>query len=557
MKLIRNLFATPWTSKAPGAIAQTVDTMLENLVSLRSFGAKGDRKTDDSAAILTWLTYLMATGERGSVPAGTYYMDEPLTVLVTGNLDVRASANAVFVGSAGISQNMILLLASAATSEQFEVSWRGGGFDISQTEYVPATLSGSGLALQWVWKSTVSGVKFIGPADYTQGGSYGGDTGLTLVSCQYINVKGNFFSGIRDTGIYITGDSNTADDDNDGRDIVVANNHFSKCAGGVSVKRQSHRTLVGNNVFDYCEVGVALVTTDVVKPDPPAGGGAIIVGNSFSHTARNAIDLRYSNVGGTMIVGNRIQDFGYGLDGVTPSTSQTAILFEGASDSFVQGNWIGMQDWAAGGSHCGVVMQDFTYAGVTYNSQNNNCLGNRLKGLDIGFRETPGQAGNNSYALNQFVSVAQQYNNIQATSTTLDQDAGSWAVVLYDAANGGNASPTTTTGTYVKTGTVVTATFSLSNINTAGMTAANPLYIGLPFAANPAAGAGACGPIVTSNVTFPAGRTSPAMTLPAGQQRALITVSGTGVAENSVTVSDVTSGSGSIVQASITYPTAS
>lgn len=524
-------------------------------VSLHEFGAKGDGANDDSPYILNWLNYLIASGNTGYVSGGAYHMATPLSVDVTGSLDVRASDNAVFVGAPGISQNMILLLATAATSEQYRVSWRGGSFDISQMEYVPAALSGSGLALQWVWNCVVDGVQFNGPADYTQGGSAGGDSGLSVISCQFVSVMDCHFNGIRDTGVYVTGDSSTADNENDGRDIVITGCHFNKCAAGVSVKRQFQRVLIGNNIFYYCLVGAGVVTTDVVRPDPPAGGRVHIIGNSFAYCGKNAIDIRYSNVSGTMVVGNRIQDFGYALDGVTPVANPTAILLEGASQSFIQGNWIGMQDWVRGGSHCAVLMQAFTYAGVTYQSKYNTCLGNNLIGLDIGFRETPGQADYNIYNLNPCVDVVQKYNNIQSNSTMFDQDSGTWAVVLYDTASAGNASPTTATGYYVKTGKVVTVSFSLNDINTAGMTAANPIYIGLPFPAN--AAAGAAGSITLDSVAFPAGRTSIALTLPPGQTRALISASGSGVSDSTVTVGNITSGTSDIVQATLTYPTVS
>lgn len=526
-------------------------------VSLKQFGAKGNGTSDDAPLILGWLNYLIASGSTGTVPDGTYFMASPLTVNVTGNLDVRASDNAIFKGGSAISQNMILLLATADTNETYHVSWRGGGFDISQTAYVAGALSGSGLCLQWVWRALVEGVKFIGPADYTQGGAFGGDTGLSVISCQFVTVDGCNFSGIRDTGIYATGDSNTANNDNDGRELVVTNCHFNKCAAGVSAKRQFQLGIVDGCTFYYCLAAVELVTTDVVIPDPPAGGRWILSNNSLAYCGRYGFDLRYSNVTGTLIIGNRIQDIGRSLDGVTPISNAAFILLEGSSYNFIQGNWMGFQDWATGGVSAptpGVLMQAFTYNGTSYLCQYNVCSDNYMIGMDYGFRETPGQAGNNQYQVNTFTNVAQNYNNIQNTSTVFDQQTGTWTVTLYDAATGGNASPTTVTGNYVKTGKTVTVTFTLSAINTTGMTAANPVYVALPFSAP--ANIGAVGSILLSNVAFPSGATSVSMTLPGGQNRALITASGSGVGNKSVAVSNLTSGTSGIVQASITYQVA-
>lgn len=522
-------------------------------VTVGQFGGKGDGATDNAMVVNSWLNYLIQSGSAGYASDGTYFMASPLTVNVTGNLDVQASANTIFQGGSAIDQEMLLLLATQSTAEQYHVAWRGGAFDISKTAYQPASLSGSGLALQWVWKSIIEDVRFIGPADYTQGGSFGGDTGLTLVSCQNVNVTNCWFSGIRDTGIYVTGDSSTGDNDNDGRDIIVTECHFHKCAAGVSVKRQSQRVLVNTNDFYYCLVGVALVTTDVVLPDPSAGGRCVISGNSFAYTGKNAIDIRYSNVSGTLIAGNRIQDFGYALDGVTPIASPTAILLEGASNNFIVGNYVWMQDWARAGSHVGVLMQSFTYAGTSYNCQFNTCSTNNLSGLDIGFRETPGQAGNNIYQINPCVNVTQPYNNIQSTSSVFEQTTGTWTVTLYDAPTGGNASPTTGTGYYVKVGNHVTVTFNLSAINTTGMTAGSPIYVGLPFTDPP--NEGAVGSILLSSMAFPSGVSSVSWTLPGGASRALITGSGNGIANKSFPVSSITSGSSGIAQATMTYQT--
>lgn len=544
---------------ATGLIGRTILAELLDLpVSVKRFGAKGDGATDDSTAILNWLNYLIASGNSGYVPNGTYYMAEPLSVSVTGSIEVRASDNAIFKGASSISQNMILLLASQGTNETFHVTWRGGAFDLSGVTYSASTLSGSGLAIQYVWRCVIDGVKFFGLADYSQGGSnVGADTGLSVIDSQFVSITNCDFSGIRDTAMYVTGDSNVADNDNDGRDIVISGNHFNKCAAGVSVKRQFQRVLIDSNVFYYCLSGVAIVDTNVVTPDPSAGGRCIISNNSFAYSGRYAIDVQYSNVSGTLIVGNRIQDIGYSLDGVTPVSNPAFILLEGASYNFIQGNWIGFQDWTTGGGSAptpGVLMQSFTYNSVTYNCQYNVCSDNYMIGMDYGFRETPGQAGNNSYQINTFLNVTQNYNNLQTTSTLFDQQTGTWTVTLYDAATGGNASPTTVTGNYVKTGKTVTVTFTMSGINTTGMTSANPVYVALPFAAP--ASIGAVGSILLSNVAFPTGATSVSMTLSGGTSRALITASGNGVGNKSVVVSNLTSGTSGIVQASITYQTA-
>ena len=81
-----------------------------------------------------------------------------------------------------------------------------------------------------------------------------------------------------------------------------------------------------------------------------------------------------------------------------------------------------------------------------------------------------------------------------------DYEEGTWTVTLYDAASGGNASATTSTGYYTKMGRQVTIWFSLTNIDTTGMTAGNVMYLDLPFATG--SGNISTGSIVTDNVSF-------------------------------------------------------
>jgi hypothetical protein len=68
-----------------------------------------------------------------------------------------------------------------------------------------------------------------------------------------------------------------------------------------------------------------------------------------------------------------------------------------------------------------------------------------------------------------------------ADKTLDDYEEGTWTMEVYDAASGGNASATSTTGYYTKIGRLVTATANISNINTSGMTAGNDVYLTLPF----------------------------------------------------------------------------
>jgi hypothetical protein len=61
-------------------------------------------------------------------------------------------------------------------------------------------------------------------------------------------------------------------------------------------------------------------------------------------------------------------------------------------------------------------------------------------------------------------------------------EEGTWTPVLADAATAGNTGSGTVVGKYTKVGNQVTAQFTLTNMDTTGMTGANDVYIrGLPF----------------------------------------------------------------------------
>jgi len=524
------------------ALTKVTYSMIEGApISLADYGADLTGATDSSVAIQNWLAAIVSSGQNGFVPAGTYLITSPITFTVTGNISIEADRNAIFKGSAAV--NEIMILFTAATRDIYSVSWSGGVFDTSLTPYTPGALSGTGLGIQKLWKCVIQNVTFTGPADYTVSN---GDTGLDIVDCKFVTVSNCIFTGHPDLGIYITGDSDLSAI-GDGGDIVVEGCHFIKCGGGVGIKRQTQRVIVDSNTFKNCYRGVTIVATDVVLPDPPAGRRCIISNNSFAYTAKAGVQIQTGSA--SVIVGNRIQDIGYALDGTTPVANSQGIIFEGVSNCLVNDNWIGYQDWTATGTAVGVLLQDFVWDATTLDCEYNAFSTNYLQDLDIGFRETPGEADYNSYQCNTLVNVPDTYNNIQANSTVFDQNSGTWTVTLHDAATGGNASPTTATGNYIKTGKLVFATFTINNIDTTGMTAGDILYISLPFAAT----YGATGAIVLDSFTFPASKTSACLAISNGASRALISGIQSGATDSAFTVASISTGVSDIVQASIVY----
>lgn len=131
-------------------------------------------------------------------------------------------------------------------------------------------------------------------------------------------------------------------------------------------------------------------------------------------------------------------------------------------------------------------------------------------------------------------------------------EEGTWTVTLYDAASGGNASPTTVTGYYTRVGNLVTCSFSgLNAISTAGMTAGNTLYVSLPFTAS-STGVGT-GSFACENITFGGTRTNAIPAALSSNSRAIFRAYGSGTSSASLLVSDVTSGSANIDYFTLSY----
>jgi hypothetical protein len=134
-----------------------------------------------------------------------------------------------------------------------------------------------------------------------------------------------------------------------------------------------------------------------------------------------------------------------------------------------------------------------------------------------------------------------------------DYEEGTFTAQMFDASSGGNASSTTNTGYYTKIGQLVSVTFSLLNISTAGLTG-TVAYFTLPFTASATKGRGS-GAVRLDTVTFGGGRTQAVADVGEGESRCRMLIFGDGLTDQSITVSDFNGTSSDVAAFSLVYIT--
>ena len=91
-----------FTQNGTGAITQTVQNKLEEYISVKDYGAKGDGVTNDTAAIQAAFNYASGKQIGIYVPGGRYLVTSPLTLNVTGS-----TSNAIWGDGNGVSVIML------------------------------------------------------------------------------------------------------------------------------------------------------------------------------------------------------------------------------------------------------------------------------------------------------------------------------------------------------------------------------------------------------------------------------------------------------------------
>jgi hypothetical protein len=121
-----NATAISYTASFAGAVAQTVQTKLEQTVSVKDFGAVGDGVTDDTAALTAAITAANTTGEWLNWNKGTYRITSALSFTLT-KMRWMSEGAIIFIDTTGD----ILRGLDVTLSDTAEHQLLGAGFEVN------------------------------------------------------------------------------------------------------------------------------------------------------------------------------------------------------------------------------------------------------------------------------------------------------------------------------------------------------------------------------------------------------------------------------------------
>jgi hypothetical protein len=124
-----------YTLTAAGATAQTVQTKLEQYISVKDFGAVGDGVADDTAEIQAAIDAVIASGGGMLyIPAGTYKTTSALTVSDASKINIQGAGKYITVITRANNTGPILILENASgltTGNGYYFEW--GSFKLMYT----------------------------------------------------------------------------------------------------------------------------------------------------------------------------------------------------------------------------------------------------------------------------------------------------------------------------------------------------------------------------------------------------------------------------------------
>ncbi|CAK7259127.1 MULTISPECIES: right-handed parallel beta-helix repeat-containing protein [unclassified Shinella] len=346
-------------------------TVMDNgdlLATAITAAANGKAKLRAKSALLPVVT-----------PVKTYHYDGEI-------VDVDFSGTIIAPTAEFPAGEMVLRI--NAMDEGLRLSWSGGEID---GRLMPGLVPGFApdlLRIHGPWEHVI--IKRGVFRNNDEGGA-AGDSGVIAYGAKNIYIDDCDFFGAVDASIYVSGDPLTGV----GENLHVTRCRFQYANVGVIAKREFKHTTCDGNDFIDCLYGTIIGGEADLTLLPGKRGR--ISGNRYTRVTY-PIEARISDY--TLIYGNRIEEWG---DIAGSPVNAGAIVLRGSKHCQVFGNVI-QRSTASHASAAAVRVQQFIYAGSTYNSEYNQVFGNNIKNAAFGIQEGTG-SGYNLYGPNLFLAV--------------------------------------------------------------------------------------------------------------------------------------------------------
>lgn len=255
-----------YTPEVVGTVARTQQQKMDDVLSVKDFGAKGDGVTDDTANLAKAFAY----GGIIDVPDGDYFIagtgpdSGGVYAVMTKDLHVRCSPRARFFTDS-LDNDLIRLEASPSVpAGGVAIEWSGGILDQRNQKnstsmphtgvYPPNNPGTSATAEALSFRGTyngpgplcgfsrlsVHGATFIASTHWQTGG---GDSAIYFDGCALANIDDCNFTGSRDVAIYASRDGTGVA----GGPANVTNCRFLNCFFAVAMKRSLSGFTIANN----------------------------------------------------------------------------------------------------------------------------------------------------------------------------------------------------------------------------------------------------------------------------------------------------------------------
>lgn len=357
---------------------------LRDELSVKDFGAVGNGSANDTTAIINAFTYAALTGLTCVVPTGTYNIHSSIVISVVSSIKIECDPGVVFkvVSSFPVDTQVFVFVGHASGEHRFV--WQGGEIDgrllpVKVNPAAPDLLSVSGESIRDV---LIDGVIF---RQNTALISNRGDSCLFLSEGQNYTISSCTFIGAVDAAIYMSGNAAQTT----GRKAHIVGNTFQQCNVAYISKRSFEDQIISNNFIVECDYGI-IVGGEADGTLLP-GKKAIISNNVLKKTLLG-IDARIAD--GTVIVGNRLEDFGVNTSLV--AVPGIGIRIAGSSNCVVIGNYLGTLSFVPANGTTGITISNHVYNAITYVSDGNLIADNVVVESPRGIYEEVGAGSDNT-----------------------------------------------------------------------------------------------------------------------------------------------------------------